>query len=68
MTQVNIAKDRCKGCEFCIHFCPKNLLFLSSKLTAKGFHTASIIINTKKCSGCTICAQVCPDAAIEIEE
>ena len=63
--EVQIDRERCKGCELCVHFCPRNILKMAAQLNAKGLHFAE----TQKelnCTGCTNCATICPDAAIEI--
>lgn len=65
--QVRILTAYCKGCELCIHACPKGVLEMSSELTAIGVRPAAPKAGVS-CSGCTLCYQVCPDAAIEIWE
>lgn len=40
---VHIIDDRCKGCGFCIEFCPQDVLELSSQTNAKGYHLPEII-------------------------
>lgn len=65
--QVSVLTEYCKGCELCVHACPKGVLEMSDELSATGVRTAQ----SKKgaeCSGCTLCYLVCPDAAIEIWE
>jgi len=34
---VYIDKNRCKGCELCIHACPENVLAMSEEINAKGY-------------------------------
>ncbi len=64
---VHIIDDRCKGCGFCIEFCPQNVLALSSSTNAKGYHPPSILPETI-CVNCGLCALLCPDFAIYIED
>ena len=33
---VTIIEERCKGCEFCIEYCPRNVLKMSSAFNVKG--------------------------------
>ena len=82
MATIIVNKDRCKGCGFCIEFCPKQILEMSVDLNIRGIHyacmknepgsatTESKIQNPKSkispCTGCAICALVCPDVAIEV--
>ena len=63
--QVQVIADRCKGCGFCIEFCPKHVLSKSTEINSKGHHTVRID-NANKCTGCNICSMVCPDFAISV--
>lgn len=63
--KIKINKERCKGCQICINFCPNGVLKASQKFNKKGYHTVEIV-NAEKCTGCGICYIVCPDTAIEI--
>jgi len=63
--QVRILTDYCKGCELCVHACPKGMLEMAEELTAIGVRPARPK-GDAQCTGCTLCYQVCPDAAIEI--
>ena len=63
--QVVIDRERCKGCELCRSFCPKQLIEMDTQVNAKGYCPAKMVRN-EECVGCTSCALVCPDCAIEI--
>lgn len=65
--KVHIVEDRCKGCEFCVEFCPKKVLEKSEKLNVKGFHPP-YLKNEEDCVGCELCQAICPDFAIYVEE
>jgi 2-oxoglutarate ferredoxin oxidoreductase subunit delta len=60
---VYIKAERCKGCGFCVEFCPTDVLALSSAFNAKGYHPP-VVVNAEKCSGCDLCGMLCPDFAI----
>jgi 2-oxoglutarate ferredoxin oxidoreductase subunit delta len=65
MPEVKITKERCKGCELCIMYCPKESLRISSGINAKGYHYPEFF-DPESCTGCTFCARICPEVAIEI--
>ena len=58
---VNV--ERCKGCGFCIEFCPSKALKFSEQFNVKGYHTP-ILISQELCNGCDMCGLLCPDFAI----
>jgi len=60
---VVITTERCKGCGFCVEFCPTKVLQLSSAFNAKGYHPPHMVA-AEKCSGCNLCGMYCPDFAI----
>jgi 2-oxoglutarate ferredoxin oxidoreductase subunit delta len=61
--KVVIDAERCKGCGYCVEFCPLGVLVLSSKFNAKGYHYPELA-DEDKCSGCDLCGMYCPDFAI----
>ena len=63
--KVKINEKLCKGCFFCIEFCPKKSIFLSTKLNMKGYFVADFTPEND-CTGCATCAIVCPEVAIEV--
>jgi len=64
--EVKIIEDRCKGCGYCIEFCPVKALEFSPKLNARGVHPPRVKENDD-CTGCGLCESLCPDFAIYIE-
>lgn len=67
MIQVTFNDVRCKGCGFCVEFCPKKIVVLSEDRNNQGYHFA-IAPDLEKCTGCAICALMCPDVLIEVRE
>ena len=65
--KVLFQRDKCKGCELCVSFCPKNVLALDSAVNAKGYHPACVV-RQEDCIGCASCALMCPDCCISIYE
>ncbi len=61
--EIFIIEDRCKGCDFCIDLCPRDVLERNPKLNIRGAHPP-IVKDEEDCVGCGICEEVCPDFAI----
>ena len=64
-SQVKVIAERCKGCGFCIEFCPQHILYQSAETNSKGYHIVGIE-NSHKCTGCNICSMVCPEFAVSV--
>ena len=60
---VFVQRERCKGCGFCVEFCPFNALILENEYNAKGYHPPRLA-EPDKCTGCDLCGLYCPDFAI----
>ena len=60
---IHIVKDRCKGCGFCVEYCPKDVLELSDDFNAKGYHPP-FVKDEDDCIYCQLCESICPDYAI----
>ncbi len=65
MGAIKIDRERCKGCELCVHFCPKGCIAMEDGFNSKG-HRPSCFTRRDECTGCASCARVCPDVAIEV--
>ena len=63
MGRVFIDAELCKGCGYCIHFCPTDVLEFSTEFNSKGYHPP-IVANPDACSGCDLCGMYCPDFAV----
>jgi 2-oxoglutarate ferredoxin oxidoreductase subunit delta len=60
---VHILEDRCKGCGYCIEFCPCEVLCFSSHFNSKGYHPPSVK-KPEACVNCHYCEIICPEFAI----
>lgn len=59
---VCILKDRCKGCGYCIEYCPRKNLEFSKEFNAKGYHPPAV--KNEDCLNCHYCELLCPEFAI----
>lgn len=60
---IHILKDRCKGCAFCVEYCPKDVLEMSEEFNTKGYHPPKIA-KPDDCVECHLCEMLCPEFAI----
>ena len=60
---IFIIDERCKGCNFCIEFCPRDVLETSKKVNQTGVHPPQVK-DSSLCVGCGVCEDICPDFAI----
>ena len=65
MAKIQINRERCKGCGYCIEVCPNKVLGWDSAINKRGIKPA-IVIYPGKCTGCSMCAYMCPDICIEV--
>jgi 2-oxoglutarate ferredoxin oxidoreductase subunit beta len=79
--EVIIDAKRCKGCDYCVTFCPNDcigrpgdVVGASGGISAKigsGFgsgvgYTTPVVTHPEKCTGCGVCVWMCPHWAIEV--
>ena len=51
MAKVEISKESCKSCGYCVKFCPKNVLAIGKEVNRKGYQFA-VVAEAEKCIGC----------------
>jgi 2-oxoglutarate ferredoxin oxidoreductase subunit delta len=61
--KLSIRPEYCKGCAFCVEFCPKKVLFMSEGFNSKGYHPPGVDPEAK-CTNCKLCELLCPEFAI----
>lgn len=70
---VHVDRETCKGCGFCVEYCPNDVLLLSYDFNAKGYHPPDVV-KKDACNYCQLCEVICPEFAIfvtlkeEVEE
>lgn len=60
---VTVLEDRCKGCGYCIEYCPKQVLEFSKEFNKKGYHPPTVV-KPDDCVNCHYCEILCPEFAI----
>jgi len=60
---VHVVAERCKGCGYCIAFCPRHVLEISPQYNVKGYHPPAVK-RPDDCVNCHYCEIICPDFAI----
>jgi 2-oxoglutarate ferredoxin oxidoreductase subunit delta len=63
--KVTINPNWCKGCGFCVNFCPTDALEMSTAYNAKGYHPPKVK-SSEDCRDCKFCEKVCPEFAIYV--
>lgn len=69
LDKIYLIVERCKGCNLCIEFCPKEVLAESNAYNKKGYHPPELveISGEKECVSCGYCSLICPEFAIYAE-
>jgi 2-oxoglutarate ferredoxin oxidoreductase subunit delta len=61
--KVTINRNWCKGCGYCVSYCPTDALEMSKTYNAKGYHPPQLK-TADNCRDCKFCEMVCPEFAI----
>jgi len=65
--KIHIIEERCKGCGFCIEFCPRGVLEKSEEFNTRGYHPP-LVKDEESCVSCGFCEMLCPEFAIFVVE
>ena len=67
--RVHVIVERCKQCDFCIKYCPTEVLTYSEDINAKGYHYPIVAEGKESaCVNCRFCDLICPELAIYTTE
>jgi 2-oxoglutarate ferredoxin oxidoreductase subunit delta len=64
--RIRINKNRCKGCGFCVEYCPRDVLEMSEEFNAKGYHPPRVK-DADACVYCQLCEVICPEFALSVD-
>jgi 2-oxoglutarate ferredoxin oxidoreductase subunit delta len=63
--KIHIVTDRCKGCGFCVEYCPREVLEMSEEFNVKGYHPP-VVKDEDECVYCHLCQTICPEFALYV--
>lgn len=67
MPMITIDAEYCKGCNLCVHVCPKGALQKGTEVrSTKGYLMP--VVDPEKCILCRMCEIVCPDFSVIVTE
>ncbi len=62
---VFLIKERCKGCGYCVEYCPRDVLKMSGQPNAKGYEMP-VAVKEEDCPNCGLCQAICPEYSIYV--
>ncbi len=65
-SEVIIDEQRCKGCGYCVQFCPRGCMVITGDKVNRIGCKQAVFINPERCNTCGLCSRVCPYWAIEV--
>lgn len=65
-SEVIIDGKRCRGCVYCVEFCPRGCLEMSEDKISQFGYAMPMLTNPEQCNTCGLCVQMCPHWAIEV--
>jgi 2-oxoglutarate ferredoxin oxidoreductase subunit delta len=63
--RVHVIAERCKECNFCITYCPTDVLVYTEDTNTKGYRYPEVAKGKESsCVLCRFCDMICPELAI----
>lgn len=67
--RVHVIAERCKQCDYCVSYCPTQVLVYSGETNARGYHFPVVAEGKEDaCVRCQFCDLICPELAIYTTE
>lgn len=63
--RVVVNREQCKGCGYCVQFCPRQALEMGQEINPKGY-TFATLAKDKTCLSCGLCEIICPEFCIQV--
>lgn len=65
-SEVIIDEQRCRGCGYCVQFCPRGCLDIERGKYNQLGYKVPVFANAERCNTCGLCYRVCPHWAINV--
>ncbi len=63
--EVHVIADRCKQCNYCITYCPTDVLVYTTHTNSRGYRYPQVADGKESaCVRCRFCDLICPELAI----
>lgn len=67
MVELDVNKECCKACGYCIHFCKRDVLRLGEDTNAAGCRYV-VVSQPERCIACGICTKVCGESVFTLKK
>lgn len=65
-SEVIIDEKRCRGCGYCVEFCPRECLEITKDEINPMGYAIPVLTKPEQCNTCGLCARMCPHWAVEV--